>query len=213
MKIERTKKMALAVVTMVMVAAGYAQAQSNTRVGIKGGLNISNLYIDDVNDENARTGFHAGLYGQVFSTPAFALQTELLYSTKGSQAQYAGLVNQQVKFNLNYLDLPLLMVFKVGQAAEFHLGGYGSYLVRVNTSYKGDIANGVREMDKDNFKAYDYGLAGGVGVNFGAVQVGARYNYGLVKIAKTDSAKKLLGDAKNSVAQLFIAINLAGPGE
>ena len=60
------------------------------RAGIKGGLNVSNLYIDDVSDENARFGFNLGVYGQVLSSDAFAIQPELLFSTKGSKIEYGG---------------------------------------------------------------------------------------------------------------------------
>lgn len=178
------------------------------RAGVKGGLNVSNLYIDDIDDENARYGFNVGVYGQIFSTDVFAIQPELLFSTKGTRAEYDGIVDQTVKYNLSYLDLPVLAVFKLGKAAEIHVGPYASYLLDANISYSGDLANGDEEVDKDNLKSFDYGLVGGFGLNFGMVQVGARYNYGLVKIADSDGAKLLLGDSKNSVAQIYLSLNL-----
>lgn len=183
------------------------QAQGG-RAGIKGGLNVSNLYIDDVTDENARFGFNVGVYGQVLSTDVLALQLELLYSTKGSKAQYDGFIDQEIKYNLNYLDLPVLAVFKLGEQVELHAGGYAGYLLGANISYSGDLGTGVDEIDKDNLKPLDYGLIGGLGFNFGAVQVGARYNYGLAKLADSDGAKALIGDSKNSVGQVFISFNL-----
>lgn len=179
------------------------------RAGVKGGLNVSNLYIDDIDDENARYGFNAGIYGQVFSTDAFAIQPELLFSTKGSRAEYDGLIDQTIKYNLNYLDLPVLAVFKLGESAEIHIGPYASYLLGANVSYSGDAANGTDDIDKDNLKSFDYGLAGGFGLNFGMMQVGARYNYGFVKIADSDAAELVLGDSKNSVAQIYLSLNLA----
>lgn len=200
------------VILICTVLNFHSNAQTAPRVGIKGGLNISNLFIDNVNDENARIGFHAGLYGQLFSSDVFALQPELLYSTKGSKAQYvSGSLNQSVQYNLNYIDLPLLAVFKLGKQAEIHVGGYASYLLGANISYSGDLVNGEDDIDKDNLKSYDYGLSGGLGFNFGhGIQVGARYNYGLVKIADSDAAQAVIGDAKNSVAQLYVAFNFGG---
>ncbi len=199
---------------MLMVAAlcvgmtSLATAQSSPRMGIKGGVNFSNLYLDDVSDENARLGFNLGIYGQILSTERFALQPELLFSTKGSRDEFNGFVNQEVKFNLNYLDLPVLAVFKLGESAEIHAGVYASYLVNANISYEGDLGSGNEDLDRDNFKSFDYGLVGGFGLNFGAVQVGARYNYGLVEIADSDAADFVLGDARNSVAQVYMAFNL-----
>lgn len=183
------------------------QAQGG-RAGIKGGLNVSNLYIDDVTDENARFGFNVGVYGQVLSSDALALQLELLYSTKGSKAEYDGLIDGNVKYNLNYLDLPVLAVFKLGEQVELHAGGYVGYLLNANISWDGDLGSGIEEVDKDNLKSFDYGLVGGIGFNFGAVQVGARYNYGLAKLADSDGAKALIGDSKNSVGQVFVAFNM-----
>lgn len=181
---------------------------AQARAGIKGGLNVSNLYIDDLDDENARYGFNVGLFGQVLATETFAIQPELLYSTKGSKAIYEGIVDQAVKYNINYLDLPVLAVFKLGESAEIHVGPYAGYLLNANISYSGDIVSGDDQIDRDHLKSFDYGLVGGFGLNFGAIQVGARYNYGLAMIADSDAAELVLGDSKNSVAQLYLSLNL-----
>lgn len=195
-------------VMAVLVIVNDNDANAQMRAGIKGGLNVSNLYLDDIDDENARYGFNVGVYGQVFSTETFAIQPELLYSTKGARAEYSGLIDQTVKFNLNYLDLPVLAVFKLGDAAEIHIGPYVSYLLNSNISYSGDLGNGSDEIDRDHLRPFDFGLAGGVGLNFGPMQVGARYNLGLTEIADSDVARTLIGDAKNSNAQLYVAFNL-----
>ena len=65
----------------------FAQAQEFHGV-VKGGLNLTNLYIDEVSDEKARLGFNAGVYGQLELGEAFAIQPEILYSTKGTKAKY-----------------------------------------------------------------------------------------------------------------------------
>lgn len=201
-------QLTLLLLLFVLGISQEATAQMKARAGVKGGLNASNLYVDNVDDENARIGFHAGVYGQVAASEAVALQAELLFSTRGSEDHYSsGTLQQEVKYNLNYIDLPLMVVLKAGEAVEFHLGGYGSYLVGANISYDGDLANGEDEIDRDNLKSYDMGLLGGVGVNFGNVQFGARYNYGLVELANSDAARVAIGDSKNSCAQLFVAFN------
>lgn len=200
----------IAVTGLIICASAThnASAQSTARFGIKGGLNVSNLYVDDVNDENARLGFNAGFYGQILSSEVFAIQPELLFSTKGSENEYGGrLFDQTVRYNLNYIDLPVLAVFKLGESAEIHAGGYASYLIGANIEYDGDLANDIDELDRDEFKSYDYGLVGGFGLNFGAVQIGARYNYGLVKIAESGAARNAIGNSKNSVAQIYLALN------
>jgi Outer membrane protein beta-barrel domain len=203
------KYILLATVATIMSVgvAPHAKAQLG-RAGIKGGLNVSNLYINNVTDQDARLGLNIGLYGQVVSNSTMALQLELLYSTKGSKAQYGGTVNQEIKYNLNYLELPVLAVFKVGDVFEIHAGGYAAYLLNADVSYSG-VINGVDKINSDNLKSFDYGLSGGVGVNFGSVQVGARYNYGLAEIANSDLSSAILGSAKNSCAQLYVALNIS----
>jgi len=191
-----------------LLLSQHGTAQSIGSAGIKGGLSVSTLYPENANNQSSRLGFNAGLYGQILSSEAFAVQLELLYSTKGSTAQSVGAIDQQVTYHLNYLDLPVLAVFKLADFAEIQLGGYASYLLNANISYKGDFATGSSPINKDNLKSFDYGIAGGIGAHFGKVKVGARYNFGVVKIANSNTARTYMGDAKNTCAQLFVAYDL-----
>src|SRR6476620_7225436 len=96
------------------LAASQVQAQEAPRVGFKGGLNLSNLYVNDVDDENARIGWHAGFYTQLLSSEAFAIQPEINYSTKGTGVTYGSVgpngvgLNYDTRFNLQYIDIPVL---------------------------------------------------------------------------------------------------------
>jgi hypothetical protein len=209
MKTLKTSVVILFLFSSLLIAQS-AHAQDGRRMGIKGGLNATNIYQNDINDENARFGFNLGLYGQILSSDVFAIQPELLYSTKGARWEYTGGVEQSIDFNINYLDLPVLAVFKLGKTAEIHAGPYVGYLLSAKIKYDGDLANGTDNIDRDDLNTLDYGLVGGLGLNFGGVQVGARYNYGLAKIASSDGAKSVLGDSKNSNAQLYVAFNLGG---
>lgn len=191
------------------------KAFNSSRAGIKGGVNLSNFITEEVNDKNVRTGFHVGVYGQLFATEGFAVQPELNYSTKGNKVTtHFGVIDQETKFNLNYLDVPVLAVFKLGKVVEIHAGPYWAYLVGANIDTDGDLEDDFRQLDRDNFDNWDYGLVGGIGLNFDNVQIGARYNYGLNEIARSEGAKRLLGaNTKNSVGQLYLAINMAKRNE
>lgn len=200
---------AFLVVILTLLISYDSNAQSSRpAAGIKGGLNVSNLYTGDVDDRDARYGFNVGVFGQPVSSDVAALQLELNYSTKGTMAMTDGLIDQKTKFNLNYLDLPVLAVFKLGKACEIHAGVYGAYLLNATIDSDGDLGDTFDEVDKDNFNSTDYGVAGGLGFNLGAVQIGGRYNLGLNEIAKSNSAKNVFGNAKNQFAQLYIAFNL-----
>ena len=185
---------------------------SGARAGIKGGVNVSNFMSgDQISDKNARFGFHAGVYGQLFVNEGFAIQPEVNYSTKGNKVVSTyDVIDQETKFNMSYIDVPVLAVFKLGNAAEIHVGPYWAYLVGANIDTDGDLGDDFIQLDRKNFDNWDYGIAGGIGFNLGNVQLGARYNYGLNEIAKSEGAKRILGGAKNSVGQVYLAFNMAG---
>lgn len=181
----------------------------DARTGIKGGLNVSNLYIDDVSDENLRPGFHIGVFTQLPVGEFFAIQPEVMYSTKGASATYdSELFNLEgdYSFNLNYVDVPILASFRLGESADIQIGPYVSYLTNANISTDGAVDDSAN-LDRDNFNTIDYGLSAGFQMNFSAVSVGARYNYGLNQIADSEAAEAILGDARNSLAQIYAAFN------
>lgn len=188
------------------------RSASGPRAGIKGGLNISNFITDEPHDRHTLVGFHAGVYGQLFVNEGFAIQPEINYSTKGNEiTSNFGIIDHETKFNLHYIDVPVLAVFKLGDVVEIHAGPYWAYLVSANIDTDGDLGDGFTELNRDSFENWDYGLVGGIGFNFNNVQLGARYNCGLNNIAESAGARQLLGSkSKNSVGQIYLAFNLAG---
>jgi hypothetical protein len=179
--------------------------------GIKGGFTLSNLYIDseELNDENARIGVHAGLFSQIMFADIFGIQPEFLFSQKGSEGKYTGIIDQTVNFKINYIDIPLLFVLRPVDVIELHAGPLFGILLNSNVEYSG-IIDGVSEIDREHLKTLDYGLAAGFALNFGNLQAGVRYNMGLQKIADSETMRILVGDSKNSYGQIFLAIKFAG---
>lgn len=208
-KIRNLSLLAGAVVISMFINTN-AQAQY-AKAGIKGGMNLSNLYVNDASDDNARIGWHAGLYGQLFASEAFAIQPEINFSTKGTGVTRINSTSATYKsnFNLSYIDIPVLAVFKLGKAAEIHAGPYWSYLLGAEIrNNDNNPDNEFTTIDRDNFDDWDYGLVGGIGFNLGErAQLGVRYNYGLNAIADSPGARRLFGNSKNQVAQLYLAFN------
>ncbi len=210
---KRVKNVSLLVCAMAMSILTVTEAQAQyARAGIKAGLNMSNLYATDVHDDKARIGWHAGVFGQLFASEAFAIQPEVNFSTKGTGVTWinSNSARFETKFNLSYIDIPVLAVFKLGDFAEIHAGPYWAYLLGAEIrNNDNDPSNEFDTIDRDNFTDWDYGLAAGIGFNFGpAAQLGVRYNYGLKKIAESRGAHMLFGNSKNQVAQLYLAFNL-----
>jgi len=210
MKKLRNLSLLVSAVAISMISFTDAQAQY-AKAGIKGGLNLSNLYVNDTDDDQARIGWHAGFYGQLFASEAFAIQPEVNFSTKGTGVTRVNATSARYesKFNLSYIDIPILAVFKLGEAAEIHAGAYWAYLLGAeirNNNQNPD--NQFTTVDRDNFDDWDYGLVAGIGFNIGeGAQLGVRYNYGLNEIAESPGARALFGNSKNQVAQLYLAFN------
>lgn len=199
----------------IMFIPLFVQAQmDDSRIGLKGGLNASNFYSNEVGDQNVRLGFHVGLFTELAVGEFFSIQPELLLSTKGNRATYGqddGVLDLvgaegEVKTNLTYIDIPVLAKITLGEILNIHVGPYASYLIGASTSTEGDLANDSEELDRDNFKSWDYGLAAGIGLDLEAVTIGARYNLGLVNIAESTAAEAILDNSKNSVLQAYVAI-------
>ena len=191
--------------SVLLLTSGMLMAQ---RSGIKGGVNFANLYVDDVSDENMKLGLNLGLWHQSENE---AFQAELNYSNKGAQITYNNFAggSGKYRYNLNYLEMPLLFVGHVGNL-NLHVGPYLGLLVGANikdVDSDGSV-NGVASLDRNDFNTFDYGLAGGVGIDFDASQIGVRYNYGLREIGKSGSfAGEAANNAKNSVFQLYVALD------
>lgn len=203
------------VLSVLLYCPEAAQAQ-DSRIGIKGGVNVSNFYSNEVGDQNIRTGFNVGLFTELAVSEYFSIQPEVLLSTKGNRTTYGendGVLDfvgteGEVQTNFTYIDIPVLAKVTLGEVLNIHAGPYASYLLGATTSTDGDLAEGSEELDRDNFNNWDFGVAAGVGLDFSAVTIGVRYNLGLVEIAESTAADALFGEAKNSVLQGYIAIGL-----
>ena len=199
---------------IVCIATGLFQTANAqevvSRTGIRGGLNVSNLYVKDVTDRNPRYGFHASLFTQVpLIKGLLYLQPELGYSTKGVTARYNLLNNTfrgENSFKLDYVEIPVLATVKVGNFVDIHGGVYGGFLANASTESKSDAGFTATTLNRNNFNSFDYGLSAGLSIYFGKLMLGTRYNYGLRPVAQSDAAKVFLGNAKNSAAQVSLGI-------
>lgn len=205
---KNSKNLIFASLVLGLLSFTGIQAQEKTAsYGFKGGLNFSNLYTDSVDDNNVLTGFNAGLYAKFPITNSIAIQPEISYTTKGSELVYNNaFVQGKAKFNVNYIEVPVLLVMNLTDNFNLHVGPYAAYMVSGKTTNDSNIFSSQRELDTNDFNKFDAGLAGGVGVDLDVVNFGVRYNYGLTKIGKDNSFTS--SDAKNSVLNVYIGLRL-----
>lgn len=209
----------LCALTLFLSASfGIASAQSTVvgpEFGIKGGVNMSNLYSDDVDDENVLWGFNAGVFAAFPIADNVFIQPEILYTTKGAELEYnSDIASGTSKFKLGYVEVPLLVRFNLTENFNIHVGGYASYLVNAKVTNDTDGGDGLdfdEDLDADDFERFDAGLSAGIGVDFNPVSVGLRYNYGLTTIGKEREfagTSYTFPDAKNSNLSLYVSYKL-----
>lgn len=200
------KTLWLSVTLSLFGIAAYAQ---NTQIGVKGGVNLSNFYVDEVQDNNMKVGLNLGLFAKLPVTSGFAIQPELLYSSKGSKIAYNNIFGDgEYRFNFNYIEMPVLAVINLTENFNIHAGPYAGYLASTNIKHlsNGEIDD-VADLEPENFKRIDSGLAGGIGVELNGFHFGARYTHGLSNVGKDDNISgQVLKNAHNSAISLYIGI-------
>ncbi|NHN26905.1 PorT family protein [Flavobacterium jejuense] len=204
----------LALLLTTSLAVNAQSKDSSAEFGFKGGLNFSNMYTEDVDDNNVLTSFNAGVYAKLPITDAIAIQPELLYSRKGAELVYDNAFAEgTAKFKLNYIELPLLLKLNLTDSFNVHAGPYFAYLIDAQVT--NETNDGTFDFEdtynNDDFNKFDYGLSAGVGLDFESIGIGVRYNYGLQTVGKERQfagTTYTVPDGKNSNLSLYLAVRL-----
>lgn len=185
------KKVIFAIVS-VMVFTVSVNAQQRTPAseqvgsfGVRGGVNFFNWGGDDAsgNDYTNRTGFHAGIYGNMFVTDGFAIEPGAYYSVKGTQADI--MINSRAI--LNYIDVPILLRFYATDGFNIFAGPQGSILL--GSKLEGDAFGQTFTFDTDDINDLDAGVVFGLGFNMvNGINLQASYDLGLTPIFKESDA-------------------------
>jgi len=181
--------------------------------GIYGGINFQNINGKDAaGDKLANslvTKFHIGVNEELPIAPEFYFQVGIQFMGKGSKGnvQYvddAGLHTITRKLNLNYLEMPLNLVYKPLLGAGHLILGFGPYFGYAATGraeFTGEFAPGDTDVqfiktapltDKNNliyYKRLDIGANFMVGYQFqNGINLVLNSQVGLVPInSKTES--------------------------
>jgi hypothetical protein len=177
----------------------FAQMQ----VGLKAGLNISNLAGNDVGNTDSKTGFVGGAFFMYQFNPLFAVQPEAYYTMKGA-TQKGNIQGYDYTSTLSfdYIEIPILLKLIIPlKESLINPVIFGGPSFGLNTTHKvkAEVQGISVETDIPDTKLTDFGLVfgGGVGFPVGTNELGfdIRYILGLGTI--DDSSDP--GDVKNGV--------------
>ena len=185
-------------ITMTLVVftcfAATICSSAQIKLGLRGGLNASNVSFKNLPDRSNQYGYHIGMFMDIGLGP-LGVQPELSFSTKGTDYKYLG---EKKSLKMNTVDLLLPLAFKLS-VVDLTVGPYVSYLLNkpvfTKSSDNSIIING--------FKKVDAGLTAGVRFNMAKIFLGIRYNQGLMEVGN-DKLITALGSGKNAVGQVSI---------
>jgi len=181
------------------------------RVGLTGGLNVSNT-INAYNSNYttaAIAGFNAGLYLNLPLVYPMSFQPEILYSEKGyAESTPDGNFTQHA----NYVDVPLLLKFKLSPTFNFLIGPQVAIPVNTTNTYD----NGFMVTSEQYYNTYGDKtvLDGVVGVSFDLsrdVELRFRYTVDLQQNQQTQQSAATgayNADYRNQVFQVGLGFKL-----
>lgn len=184
-----------------------------SRIGLKGGVNFSNLYTSDSDKDKMLFGFNVGLFAKLPITKFLAVQPELYFISKGAELSYNNaFVNGVARFRYNYLELPVLLVVNVNENFNLHAGPYAAYMLSGSVKNESSsLFDFEKNINTDDYNRFEVGLTGGVGIDVGAIGFGARYAYGINKVGKErtfSGTTYTFPNAHNNVFSFYMTISL-----
>jgi hypothetical protein len=214
---------ALAVITSTAIFAqndkpARTSMEVKPRLGIKGGVNLASLEIDDDTpttnfNTNSKTSFHVGVYGNIpFGTGMFRLQPELLYIGQGSKVTGTPLSGNQgqsmsYEVDMDYIALPIMLQLATKSGFFVEVGPQFSFL----TTARQDNATGNDPDLKDQgiIKKTDFAVLGGLGFTSRiGLGVHATYIHGISNVFDTDNNNQVGSPIGGEVSNRGIKIGL-----
>src|SRR5687767_5281110 len=169
-------KTKLLVLFASILIGNAVMAQFN--LGIKGGLNMTKIDGQDFKDE-FKYGYLLGGFAEIGLGGKLSLQPEVLFNqlqvrSDTSLGNVWNPLRNDDKIKLNYLSVPLLLDYKLGDALSLQAGPQFGILM--------DQDKNLVENGREAFKKGNLSLLGGVELSLSKLRIGGRYVVGLQNI-------------------------------
>ena len=151
-----------------------------SQVGLRGGLNYSNVMVDGANVDfgsGSKVGYHLGLQGNV-NVLGLKLRPALLYHVKGGRTEAAG---SDGNTNLHYIEVPANLSISIGSAKYKIIGEAGPYF-----GYLFNTSSGFIENLDERLRKSDWGINFGLVIELDGLGIGVNYSNSLSDISLDD---------------------------
>jgi hypothetical protein len=185
----------------------------NAQLGIKAGLNFTNVTnVSSVNNQSS-SGFNAGIFYTTPYTRIFGSKTELVFSRQGYNYE-TGSVSGKV--NLDYIMLPTYMCINISKYFQIQMGMQFGYLMNAaadstqkspggSFGASGGAINGALSY----YNRFSYSLGGGVEVHpYKGILVGARMNVSMTNLYKLPDVNTIATTSMNTSPSFIPDLNV-----
>lgn len=194
-------KTKLAALLACIICANAAMAQF--KLGVKAGANITKIEGRAFQDE-FRYGYHAGGFLEIGLGNKFGIQPEVLFNQVSTRvdSSFKNIYQNAVDFSnykdvkLQYISIPLLLSYKVGNVLSLQAGPQFGILMNGDKTL---LQNG-----QEAFKSGDFSMLGGAQINVSKLRLTGRYVVGLNNISDVSDQNKW----KNQGFQLSVGLAL-----
>lgn len=193
------RKLNLIVIVSFLFIGTSVMAQE-TAFGIKGGLNLSEIKIDDPEASyNSKTGYHAGIFLRG-KFDKVAIQPELLLYTQRGDFSGPGYSGSE---DFTYLTIPLMVKFYPVMGLNLQVGPQFGFLLDGERSAE-TLFGPIKQDIKDQYESNDFSVSAGAGYDFPfGLSLDARYNIGVKDINNATNGD----EAKSRVFLISIGWN------
>jgi hypothetical protein len=170
------------------------------QIGIKAGINFSNVTNTSAITNSNETGYNAGIFLEPKSKGILSSKTELILSKQGYN--YATNTVDGTA-DLLYLMLPTYMCINITRLFQIHVGAQMAYLINAKADSTATSGSSIPLADAlQYYNRFDYGFGGGVEVHpFKGLLVGARINISLAKLYSDAAQGKIPSLSDTNVKQ------------
>jgi Outer membrane protein beta-barrel domain len=180
----------------------------NFYIGIKAGMNFSNVTNASSLGATGQTGYHAGILMDM-GGGLMGFRLEVLYSQQGY-----GIATDSSSgtFTNGYISMSELATFNITRFVQLQIGGQTGYMVTAKSTTNGQsTGNATADQILSYYNRFDYGFGGGIEVHpIAGLLVGIRYNLSLSNLYNSSFYNTQVGsyspniNFKNNVVQISV---------
>lgn len=174
----KLKSLAFCTLALIATTAMYAQ-KLPINIGVQAGVNLGNVHGLSLKG-TTKAGYVVGAYVDLNVAKKIAIEPALIFNATGGTTSTTSTSSiPNLKFNLHYLSIPILIDYKIIPFVHIKVGPQFSTLLNSKESI---VSNGIK-----SFKSGNFSIIAGAEARLLKFRVGIQYIGGLTNINNLDN--------------------------